>query len=67
LSVTSDIQVLKSWENPLSVKLDLDIFVKKEQALQLHTNFTRNVENDGVLYSVNLLAKSDVCISYSYV
>lgn len=67
MSVISDIQVLKSWKNPFRFKLDLDIFVKKEQALQLLTNFTRNVENDGVLYSVNLQAKSDVRILYSYV
>lgn len=66
MSIRSDIQVLKSWENPFSLKLDLDIFVIKEQALQLHTNFKRSVQNDGVLYSVDLLARSDVKIPYSY-
>lgn len=56
----SDIQMFKSWENPFCVILDLNIFPDVEQTLQLYTSLNRNVKDDGVLYSAELLAKSDV-------
>lgn len=58
----SDIQIFKSWENPVSVKIDLNIFPTEEQTLQLHTSLNRVVKDNGVLYSAELLAISNVCI-----
>lgn len=60
MSINTDLQVLKSWENPLSVKLDLNIFPTTEQTLHLNTNLKRTLQNDGSLYSAELSAKSDV-------
>lgn len=56
----SDIQMFKSWEIPFCVKLDLNIFPDVEQTLQLHASLNRKIEDNGVLYSAELLANSDV-------
>jgi len=62
MGVKSDIEVFKSWENPFNAKLDLNIFPTPEQTLQLHTSVNRNVQDNGVMYSAQLLAESDVGI-----
>lgn len=62
MGVKSDIQMYKSWENPFNIKLDLNIFPTQEQTLQLHSSVNRNLQDNGVLYSAQLLAQSDVSI-----
>jgi len=62
MSVKSDIEMFKSYENPFYVKLDLDIFSSPGQAIILYTSLNRNVQDNGVLYSAELLAKSYVRI-----
>ncbi|VVC28237.1 Vitellinogen, open beta-sheet,von Willebrand factor, type D domain,Lipid transport protein, N- [Cinara cedri] len=59
MAIKNDIEMFKSWENPLDVKLDLDIFPTTEQTLHLHSSLKRSLENNGVLYSAELKAISD--------
>lgn len=65
--IKNDIQIFKNWENPLDVKLELDIFPTKKQALYLRSSLKRSQDNDGVMYSAELKAKSDVSMLYNIV
>lgn len=64
MGIKTDFHVFKSWENPLNAKLELNIFPTSEQKLLLQTDLKRNIRDDGTLYSAELLAKSDVNITY---
>lgn len=60
MGLKTDVQIFKSWEVPIDVLLELNIFPTTEQTLELHTRFNRNNQENGVLYSAELLMKSDV-------
>jgi len=60
MGVKTYVQVFKTWENPLNIQLELDIFPTADQTLKLRTSLNRDVQDNGVLYSASLLAKSDV-------
>jgi len=60
MGVKTAVQMFKNWENPLSIELELDIFPTTDQSLKLRSSLDRDVQDDGVLYSASLLAKSDV-------
>lgn len=62
MSIKTALQLLKSWENPMYAKIDLNIFPTVEQALEVQTSFNRNNQDDGVLYSGEIIAKSDVSV-----
>ncbi|XP_026815483.1 apolipophorins [Rhopalosiphum maidis] len=59
MGVKTDVQMLKSWENPLNILLELDIFSSTKQTLKLHTSLNRDIQDSGVLYSASLEAESD--------
>lgn len=63
MSIKTEVRVLKSWENPLYAKLDLDIFPTTEQTLEIETSLNRDNQDNGVLYSAELQALSEVRIS----
>lgn len=63
MGIKSDIGLFKSWENPLSVVLELNIFPTTEQTLKIRSNLNRNVQDDAVLYSADVRATSDVSMS----
>jgi len=60
MGVKTDVRMLKSWENPLKILLELDIFSSTKQTLKLHTSLNRDIQDSGVLYSALLEAESDV-------
>lgn len=62
MGVKTDLHMFKSWENPLSARLELNIFPTTEQKLQFQTVLKRNIQDEGTLYSGELQAKSDVNI-----
>jgi len=64
MGITTDIKMFKSWENPLYILLELDIFPTTEQTLKLHTSLNRDVQDNGVLYSASLMAESEVSVLY---
>lgn len=66
MGVKSTLDVFKSWENPLSVALELNIFPTTEQTLKVSSNLNRNVQDDGVLYSADVLASSAVSMSQKF-
>lgn len=45
---------------PLYAKLDLDIFPTAEQKLEIQTSFNRDNKDNGVLYSAEIQASSEV-------
>ncbi|XP_060861024.1 apolipophorins isoform X2 [Metopolophium dirhodum] len=59
MGVNTTVEMFKSWENPLSVHLEFDIFPTTDQTLKLHSSLNRDVQDSGVLYSASLLAQSD--------
>lgn len=60
MSLKKNVQIFKSWENPLRVELHLDIFPTVEQAVDFSTNWNRSVIDNGVMYSADIAAKSEV-------
>ncbi|CAH1725498.1 unnamed protein product [Aphis gossypii] len=58
MGITTDVKMFKSWENPLYILLELDIFPTTEQTLKLHTSLNRDFQDNGVLYSASLMAES---------
>jgi len=66
MGVKTDVQMFKSWENPLSIQLDLDIFPTPEQTLTLRSGLNRKVQGNGVFYSALLLAESPVSMLKSF-
>lgn len=59
MGITTDVKMFKSWENPLYILLELDIFPTTEQTLKLHTSLNRDIQDNGVLYSASLMAESE--------
>lgn len=60
------VDVFKSWENPMSVAVELNIFPTTEQTLKVSSSLKRNVQDDGVLYSADVLASSVVSMSQKF-
>jgi len=60
MGVNTTFEMFKSWENPLNIQLEFDIFPTTDQTLKLRSSLNRDVQDSGVLYSASLLAQSDV-------
>lgn len=60
--MSTNAQILKNWENPLNISLDLNIFPKEDQRVKINTLLIRANASDGVKYSGLISTKSIVSI-----